>query len=374
MSQQKRKLNQRSGVLICGAYGMSNAGDEAILEAILTEMRSIDPDMPITVLSRTPEATARKHGVASLHMFDLFGFLKAMGRCRLYINGGGSLIQDVTSTRSLWYYLYTLRAAKRRGCKVMMYGCGIGPVNRPLNRRLAGRVIDRNVDAITLRGKRSLDELQAFGVTKPEIVSAADPALFLPSASAEAVDAAMEQLGLEPKGSYFGLCVRRWNGVERKAHLFAAAADYAYEKYGMQPVLLMVNSEQDRAVTEQVQAQIRVPSAAAEGQMSLETLAGVIGRMRCVMAMRLHVLIFAASRAVPLSAVAYDPKVASFLEDLGESNMVDFEALETPEQLYALIDAAATADRAALEEATARIMAQESRNVEIARRLLNEAE
>ena len=374
MSQQERKLNQRSGVLICGAYGMSNAGDEAILEAIVAEMRSIDPDMPITVLSRMPEATAQKHGVAALHMFDLFGFLKVMKRCRLYINGGGSLIQDVTSNRSLWYYLYTLRAAKRRGCKVMMYGCGIGPVNRPLNRRLAGRVINRNVDAISLRGERSLEELRAFGVTKPEIISAADPALFLPSASGEAVDAAMEQLGLEPNGNYFGLCVRRWNGMERKTQLFAAAADYAYETYGMQPVLLTVNSEQDRGVTEQVRAQIRVPCAAAEGQLSLGTMAGVIGRMRCVLAMRLHVLIFAASRAVPLAAVAYDPKVASFLEDLDEHNMVDFEALNSPEQLYALIDAAATADRAALEAATARIMAQESRNVETARRLLEAAE
>ena len=112
----------RAGVLICGAYGMGNAGDEAILDAITAEMRSIDPLMPITVLSRDPEGAEARLDVDAIHTFNVPGFLRAMRRRRLYINGGGSLIQDVTSRRSLWFYLFTLRAARRCGCRVMMYG------------------------------------------------------------------------------------------------------------------------------------------------------------------------------------------------------------------------------------------------------------
>ena len=63
-----------------------------------------------------------------------------MRRSKLYINGGGSLIQDVTSCRSLWYYLTNIRAAKFLGCKVQMYGCGIGPVVRESHRHLAGHL------------------------------------------------------------------------------------------------------------------------------------------------------------------------------------------------------------------------------------------
>lgn len=59
-----------------------------------------------------------------------------MGRTRLYINGGGSLMQDVTSRRSLWFYLFTISAAKKLGNRVLMYGCGIGPIHYPSNRRL----------------------------------------------------------------------------------------------------------------------------------------------------------------------------------------------------------------------------------------------
>ena len=372
MGAAGKKVNQRAGVLICGAYGMHNLGDDAVLDALLAELRSIDPDMPITVLSRSPEETAREHGVEALHMFNVPGFLKAMGRRRLYVNGGGSLIQDVTSTRSLWYYLFTLWAAKRRGCRVMMYGCGIGPVNRPANRRLARRVIDRCVDAITLRGSRSREVLAEFGVTRPEILVTSDPALFLKSAPGPEVDRAMEQLGLEPQGRYFGICVRRWPGMEEKAPLFAAAADYAYETYGMQPVLLTVNSDQDEPITARVRALVRVPCAQASGQIPLETMIGLIGRMRGVVAMRLHALIFAASQSVPMAAVSYDPKVASFLDDLSLSHYLDIAELHTAEQLYALVDAVACADTDALRAATERVMAMESRNVETARRLLEE--
>lgn len=366
----EKKENPRSGVLICGAYGMHNLGDDAVLSALVAEMRSIDPEMPITVLSRRPEETARDYGVQALHMFHVSGFLRCLRRSRLYINGGGSLIQDVTSTRSLLYYLATLAAAKRLGCRVMMYGCGIGPVTRPANRRRAARIINRCVDAITLRGQRSLTELQAFGVTRPEILLAADPALFLHPAPAAEVDAALAALGLAPEGRFFGLCVRSWPGMEEKAALFAAAADYAYETYGLQPVLLSVNEDQDEAVTARVRSLIHAPCALAVGRTPLPVMVGLIGRMQCVMAMRLHVLIFAASQAVPLAAVSYDPKVASFLEDLEQGNVADFNNLTAPEQLYALVDAAATADRAALEAATARVMERESRNVETARRLL----
>ena len=99
-------------------------------------------------------------------------------------------------------------------------------------------------------------------------------------------------------------------------------------------------------------------------------MVGLIGRMHAVLAMRLHVLIFAASRGVPLAAVSYDPKVASFLDYLSQTNYLDYDALTDREQLYALVDAAATADREALRRATAHIMEIESRNAETAERLL----
>ena len=74
LAEHPGKNNTRRGVLICGAYGMHNGGDEAILEAVVGEMRAIDPEMPITVLTRTPAETAAAFGVNTLHTFDVPGF------------------------------------------------------------------------------------------------------------------------------------------------------------------------------------------------------------------------------------------------------------------------------------------------------------
>ncbi|MBE6914535.1 MAG: polysaccharide pyruvyl transferase CsaB [Ruminococcaceae bacterium] len=360
----------RCGVLICGAYGMKNAGDEAILEAIVSEMRSIDADMPVTVLSRRAGETAVAHGVNAIYTFDLPRILRTLRRSELYINGGGSLLQDVTSSRSLWYYLFTLRAAKRCGCKVMMYGCGVGPVRGRLNRRLAGKIVETCVDAVTLREENSLEELRSFGVKTPEMTVASDPALFLSPAPDGAVDALLRSLNMDPNGSYICFCLRRWAGIRDKLDLFAAAANYAWNVHGLHPVLLSVNPAQDDRVAEALRERITVPCTLVCRPMETPEMIGFIGRMRAVLAMRLHVLIFAASRAVPLAAVSYDPKVSAFLDYLDQTNYTEYGDLTNREQLFAMVDAAAEADRDALRDSTQRIMAIESRNGETARRLL----
>ena len=353
---------------------MRNAGDEAILNAVVSEMRSIDPEMPVSVMSRRAKETALRCGVDAVYTFDFPRILRTMRRRTLYVNGGGSLLQDVTSSRSLWYYLFTLRAAKLLGCKVMMYGCGIGPINRQGNRRRAARVMQHCVDAITLREENSLNELRDLGVTAPEIAVASDPALSLAPAPAAEVKRVMLQLGMDPEGRYLCISLRRWPGIREKLELFARAADYAWETYGLEPVLLSVNPAQDDRTTEQLGALLRAPHVTVREPLDTAEMVGLIGAMSAVLAMRLHVLVFAASRAVPLAAVSYDPKVASFLDYLSQADYLDFSALQSAEQLTALVDAAATADRAALERATARIREIESRNTETARRLLQQEE
>ena len=164
-------------MLICGAYGKGNTGDEAILTAILQQMRSLDPDMPVCVMSKNPRRTTMLSNVRSIYTFFQPEVPAGSGKAKLFISGGGSLIQDATSTRSLLFYLYTIAKAHKAGCKVMMYGCGVGPVSRRINRRLAARVINRCVNLITLRDPDSARELAGMGVDKPEIQLTADPAL-----------------------------------------------------------------------------------------------------------------------------------------------------------------------------------------------------
>ena len=361
----------RAGVIICGAYGLGNAGDEAILDAIVAEMRGIDPLMPLTVMTREPEGASERLDVEAVHTFAFPRFLAIMKRRALYINGGGSLIQDVTSRRSLWYYLFTLRAAKRLGCKVMMYGCGIGPVKRPGGVERTRRVLNSCVDAITLREPDSIEELARFGVTKPEIILAADPALTLRGAAPRRVDAVFAGAGIAPGTRCAGFALRNWPGFEEKAAAIAECAKFAWRELGLLPVFIPINHKNDSDAAHAVTELLRdTPYAELPGPMPSALTIGAIGRMEIVVSMRLHGLIFAAGQGRPVVGVSYDPKVTAFLKCIGAECTELGEV--TAEGLCSL--AARAAERAkdteALQESVKRLRALEERNSLAAARLL----
>src|SRR5215203_3474935 len=81
-------------ILIGGYYGYGNAGDEAILAAMLRELRALRPDLEITVASGDPERTGSGHGVRAVPAADLAALAAAIGESDLVVLGGGGLFQD----------------------------------------------------------------------------------------------------------------------------------------------------------------------------------------------------------------------------------------------------------------------------------------
>ena len=322
LRRHRRRSSARDGVVICGAYGRGNAGDDAILEAILQEMRSIDPDMPITVLSKDPRSTRLTYRVRAVHRSNFLAWHAAMWNSRLYINGGGSLIQDVPSRRSLWFYLANIRAAKRAGNRVQMYGCGIGPVTRESHRSLAAKIINKYVDVITLREPDSMEELESFGVQRPEILLCSDPALVLAAPSELDVDAYLTKHGLDPQGKYICLMLRTWYGFDSKTQALAACADWAYRELGLTPVFLSLNIFHDSVAAQRVAQHMKAPYHILDDWAEPELLVGLLGKMDVVVSMRLHGLIFSSLSGAPLVGVSYDPKIESFLRYLGSGSCI----------------------------------------------------
>ncbi|OUO42811.1 polysaccharide pyruvyl transferase CsaB [Flavonifractor sp. An306] len=371
LRRQGRKTGRRDGALVCGAYGRGNAGDDAILEAIVTELRQVDPDLPVWVLSRNPESTRLTYRVNSIYTFAFPKFLWRMRKTKLYINGGGSLMQDVTSHRSLWFYLFTISWAKRLGNQVMMYGCGIGPIHSPANRQRASRVLQKSVDAITLRDTHSKDELEDMKVTAPEIILSADPTVILPPSPEQAIDGILESQGIDPKGKYIGFALRPWPGFEEKAQIFAAAADYAYEKYGLTPVFLPIERRLDVAAARSAAQYMKAPHYILQETGSSSHTIGLFARMQVVVSMRLHALVFAAGQGVPLVGVVYDQKISSFLSYIGQDLYTDLREV-TAEGLRHYIDGACAriGDQEFLSGGVDRLRRVEERNSETARKLL----
>ena len=332
-----RPKNERESIMICGAYGRGNAGDDAILDAIVQEMRALDPERTICVMSRRPQETRLTYRTGAVYTFNIFSILRRFRHAALYINGGGTLMQDVTSTRSIWYYCYTLRAAKKRGCKVMMYGCGIGPINRAGNRKMAAKTIEGSVDRITLRDENSRQELARMGVTRPDIRVSADPTIILDAAPYEVVSLAMEQSGIDPNGRYIGFGLRNWKGLDAALPAIAAAADYAYEKHGLTPVFVPIEFPSDLTPAERVGALLHCPWHAVRTRQPIEVTIGILARMKTVVGIRLHSLMFSAGQGVPVVGMSYDIKVDSFLKYIGSSTCLQLREVKADE-LCSLID------------------------------------
>ena len=62
-------------VLLSGYYGFDNAGDEAVLYAIVRALRQVKPDIDITVLSNQPENTAQALDVKAVNRWGKGGLV-----------------------------------------------------------------------------------------------------------------------------------------------------------------------------------------------------------------------------------------------------------------------------------------------------------
>jgi len=349
-------------IVIRGAYGFGNIGDEAILESIIASLRVSYPDYKVTVLSRNPKEDAKKDGVDNaVHSLDLFAVIHAIKNATLFVSGGGSLIQDATSTRSLMYYLYTIKLAKHFGCKVMMYGSGIGPIVHLENRGITTKILNTCVDFISLRDDHSREVLDDLSVVRPEILVTADSAISHVVATEQAVQDKLKSIGIEDD-EYFVIALRKWKDFESKIDDFAKAADYVSKEYGLVPLFLPIDiagdSEAESLVRERMSQRSVILSDALPASLAL----GIIKSAKAVLSVRLHGLIFAAAVGTPMAAVSYDPKVSSFMDYIGIDNCVEFDDVNF-DSLKKIIDKSLTIDKNSLLEKSIWLKKLEKTNI-----------
>ena len=361
----------QTGAVICGAYGRGNTGDDAILDAILQELRQVDPKIPVCVISRNPEETRGKYPVQACYTFRLREIWRELGKAELFLSGGGSLIQNATSRRSLYYYLLTLLMAKKRGCKVMMYGCGIGPVYGRFHRWAAGRVVNSCVDVVTLRDDDSVRELKHMGVRRPRIVRTADPTISICQAEADRTAELLEQLGIPSDGVYIGFGLRQWKGFDQAAPKIARAAQDAWEQHGLIPVFIPMEYPKDCEAAQKVIQHLHCPYYRISEQIPISQTIAVLSRMSMVVGMRLHVLIFAAKNGVPSIGISYDMKVDAFLKSIGCEDAVLHVQSLTAEQLMGQIDRVVrTPEHSRWNRIAQQLAAEERENLKQMRALL----
>lgn len=147
--------------LISGYYGFGNFGDEMILSCLTSHLKS--NGVEVSVLSSNPKVTSVENGVNAYNSFDFKSLPEIIAKHDVLISGGGSLLQDVTSKKSLIYYLGVIFLALAMRKKVVIFAQGIGPINDPFL-RLVTKTLLKCCTYVSVRDEKSFDLLKSWKV------------------------------------------------------------------------------------------------------------------------------------------------------------------------------------------------------------------
>jgi polysaccharide pyruvyl transferase CsaB len=293
-----------TSVLLCGYYGEHNLGDDALLDALLAQL---PPSVTPLVTAFDQEQIARQHGVASVNRRRLRAVLEALRHCRALVLGGGSLLQDSTSFRSLLYYAALITAARLQGKPVLLWAQGLGPLRRRRSRALV-RVLLPLASGITWRDASSAQLARQLGVAAPH---GTDAVWSLPR---------QHWLGL---GGPIVVCWRPTPHVQGEGWKpYLQALEDLAEQTEREVIWLPFHRDQDQRLFDQLQQQGLVGDALVRRSRVVEAVTpseamALFRSASLVLAMRLHALILAALAGSPVSALSYDPKVQACATELG---------------------------------------------------------
>lgn len=360
----------KSDVVLSGYYGFGNMGDESLLSTITTSLAKAVPGVSITVLTRHPQRDSVRTGLRCVDRMHLLAVCRELQRGSLFLSGGGSLLQDVTSGKSMQYYAALLALARQRGMTTMVYANGIGPIRREKNRTLAQKTLT-HCDRISVRDPDSYRMLMDMGIGEDKVRLSADPAFLMELPPVEVRKKTLARLGvgdLAP-GSYVVVSLRRLNRKRDReadgklAKETAALCSRLYREKGLTTVLVPMQPQNDAEICTGACAAMR--EACGEGACRIlqpETateLLTVLTGARLTIAMRLHCLIYAAAAGVPLLGLSYDPKIDALLHCLEQPYSYDaahadadtlYTAVEEILQNEAHIRATLTGAAAAMRE------------------------
>ncbi|MEW9121220.1 MAG: polysaccharide pyruvyl transferase CsaB [Thermotaleaceae bacterium] len=312
-------------VFIFGYYGFQNIGDEAILSAIVSTLRKYKKGIQISALSYNAQYTEKLHGIRGVSRNSLRDIIQEIKGADLVISGGGSLLQDVTSSRSLIYYLSIIYLAKKMGKKVMFYGNGFGPIVKPWNQYLLQRAI-RQVDRITLRDHDSMAAFQTMGVNRNVEVTADATFVLQPEKEGNILKLLKEQ-EIPVDKPLIGISVRPWKRDDSVVKVLSSVCDYIMDR-NMNVVFLPMQFTKDLPLSEEICKKMKNKGYILKKPVNPKEMIGIIGKMDFLIGMRLHALIFAARMAVPMIGIEYDPKIKGFLDIVGQTNIGKVEDLD----------------------------------------------
>jgi polysaccharide pyruvyl transferase WcaK-like protein len=297
----------RGPVLVVGAYGYGNVGDEAILSGLLNRLAGHS----VTVVSRSPAETAAGHGVRSIGIEQA---VFALRRHRSVVIGGGGLFgRDMGRIGRLLPAFGLLAIAL--GKTVTIEGVDVGERLTGVTRATLPRLF-RAAASVHVRDRASVAALERLGVRaslQPDLSA------WMPPCEPRAGRRLLERSGLDMRRPIVGLALTGVNtqladdAVEAAAGAMAALPDvqFCFIPMSRHP---WVPAHDDRVLARRLAA-IRPELVMLDAPLSPDEVLSAIGHLSAMVAMRYHAMLFAHRAGVPLVPITYAEKTDRWLKE-----------------------------------------------------------
>jgi polysaccharide pyruvyl transferase WcaK-like protein len=340
-----------SGVLIMGWYGRETTGDKAILASLLHNIAG----RSVRILKSTYDVdysrqTLNEIAAPSVRCLpnDIGSFLKALDGVDVVVIGGGPLKES----GEMLEWSMRVAIAKSLGKKIMVYGCGIGPLHSARARQHVAQIL-RLADRITLRDAIAVKHAIELGIPADRITLAADPAmgLLIPSVGFTGRNVKPLTIGVSLRrlSKHYAQTGRTIEASMQESAFHDAAkctVRRVLQMHGTQVVLVPMAlrpEDDDRVVLRLLHAGLGHDSRISliEDYASPAALLEHFKGFDFFVAMRFHSAVFAMLSQVPLVAIDYDSqggKTTGLMEAMGLSEFLLNIADATPERLWTLVN------------------------------------
>lgn len=323
-------------IALIGYYGFNNAGDDAILYSIIRSLKQRDQKINITVLSNNPEKTTRRYEVVSKNRWKWLDVLKTITSSDVLVFGGGSLLQDVTSTRSLDYYLIIARLGLWFRKKVYFMAQGIGPLKLDASKKKVAKTLNK-VSLITVRDSDSKQKLLDMGIVEPRIEITADMVFSLYRNEIERSFGhkllERNQIDVSENAKLVGISVRHWKNLTQYKKKIAELVDALMDK-GFQALFIPFHFPDDVGCARDVAKQMNHEPYILKDECTTLEMLGVLSSLDVFVGMRLHGLVMASVMGIPSVGISYDPKIEAAIEMIGQVSGGRVENIDSDKIIY----------------------------------------
>lgn len=301
-------------VCISGYYGFKNFGDEAILSVLLEHLKNLD----VTVFSSNPEYTSNTYGVKAVRSFDIKNVVKTIQNTDVLISGGGSLLQDVTSVKSLVYYALIIALGILFNKKVIIFAQGIGPINNTFAKFIVKNLL-RLCTLVTVRDEKSLELLKSWGINTKLVC---DP---------------IYSVDIQPKTNEGCVGIQLRDFKTMNYNLMHKLAMFVVTKFSDKKIeIFSLQEAQDLEICRRFEHVLQVLNPEIKTEIVTENIIDRISSLEYLIAMRFHAILCALKCGIKTCAINYDIKVEKLAKD-AEIPIISMDAHENFEDIYAQI-------------------------------------